>query len=158
MNDSVKIVECPRDAWQALPAQIPAKEKADYLQQLITAGFRHIDAVSFVSPAAVPQMADSEKVLELVEAVPALELIGIVVNRKGAERAISTGSVHTLGFPFSISTAFSSPQSKSGSRRIACGVEGDCCSGGARGVGCCGLSLDGLRQSLRRSVEPRTGC
>lgn len=106
MNDSVKIVECPRDAWQALPAQIPAKEKADYLQQLITAGFRHIDAVSFVSPAAVPQMADSEKVLELVEAVPALELIGIVVNRKGAERAISTGSVHTLGFPFSISTHF----------------------------------------------------
>jgi hydroxymethylglutaryl-CoA lyase len=106
VNDLIKIVECPRDAWQALPAQIPAKEKADYLQQLIAAGFRHIDAVSFVSPAAVPQMADSEKVLELLERGPDVELIGIIVNRKGAERAIATGAVRTLGFPYSISPQF----------------------------------------------------
>jgi len=111
VNDSVKIVECPRDAWQALPAQIPSEEKADYLRQLIAAGFRHIDAVSFVSPTAVPQMADSEKVLELLKPDPdlpnsSLEIIGIVVNRKGAERAIATGAVRTLGFPFSISQQF----------------------------------------------------
>jgi hydroxymethylglutaryl-CoA lyase len=106
MSDSVKIVECPRDAWQALPTQIPAQAKADYLQKLIAAGFRHIDAVSFVSPSAVPQMADSEKVLELLEPDSNVELIGIVVNRKGAERAIATGAVQTLGFPFSISPQF----------------------------------------------------
>jgi hydroxymethylglutaryl-CoA lyase len=106
MSDSVKIIECPRDAWQALPAQIPAKTKADYLQKLIAAGFTHIDAVSFVSPAAVPQMADSEKVLELLEPDSNVELIGIVVNRKGAERAVATGAVQTLGFPFSISPQF----------------------------------------------------
>ncbi len=106
MNDPVKIVECPRDAWQALPVRIPAKAKAEYLQSLIVAGFRHIDAVSFVSPAAVPQMADSEKVLALLETGPNVELIGIVVNRKGAERAIATGAVQTIGFPFSISPQF----------------------------------------------------
>jgi hydroxymethylglutaryl-CoA lyase len=106
MSDSVKIVECPRDAWQALPAQIPAKAKADYLQMLIAAGFTHIDAVSFVSPAAVPQMADSEKVLELLAPDSNVEFIGIVVNRKGAERIIATGAVRTLGFPFSISPEF----------------------------------------------------
>jgi hydroxymethylglutaryl-CoA lyase len=106
MSDSVKIIECPRDAWQALPAQIPAKSKADYLQTVIAAGFTHIDAVSFVSPAAVPQMADSEKVLEFLEPDPNIELIGIVVNRKGAERAIATGALKTLGFPFSISSQF----------------------------------------------------
>src|ERR1700679_3930791 len=106
MSSSVKIVECPRDAWQALPAQIPPEVKAEYLRKLIAAGFTHIDAVSFVSPAAVPQMADSEKVLEFLEPDPNIELIGIVVHRKGAERAIATGALKTLGFPFSISSQF----------------------------------------------------
>jgi hydroxymethylglutaryl-CoA lyase len=64
MGDVVKIVECPRDAWQGLPGKIPAEVKAGYLRKLVAAGFKHIDAVSFVSPAAVPQMADSEQVLE----------------------------------------------------------------------------------------------
>ena len=63
---TVKIIECPRDAWQGLPAQIPAEVKAGYLRKLIDAGFTHIDAVSFVSPSAVPQMADSEQVLALL--------------------------------------------------------------------------------------------
>jgi hydroxymethylglutaryl-CoA lyase len=67
MGDLVKIVECPRDAWQGLPTQMPAEVKANYLRKLMAAGFTHIDAVSFVSPAAVPQMADSEKVLELLD-------------------------------------------------------------------------------------------
>jgi hydroxymethylglutaryl-CoA lyase len=106
MSDEVKIVECPRDAWQGLPKLIPAERKAEYLSALIDAGFRHIDAVSFVSPAAVPQMADSEHVLEMLEAPGDVELIGIVVNEKGAERAMRTGKVRTLGFPYSISAEF----------------------------------------------------
>jgi hydroxymethylglutaryl-CoA lyase len=103
---SVKIVECPRDAWQGLPREIPAEIKADYLRLLIGSGFRHIDAASFVSPAAVPQMADSERVLALLDPPPDAEIIGIVVNPKGAERAIATGAVTTLGFPYSISPGF----------------------------------------------------
>src|ERR1700691_3214243 len=106
MNDFVKIVECPRDAWQGLPALIPAARKADYLRKLVAAGFTTIDAASFVSPAAVPQMADSETVLELLGPQKNVELIGIVVNERGAERAIRTGAVRTLGFPYSISPEF----------------------------------------------------
>lgn len=106
MDDAVKIVECPRDAWQGLPAQIPPEVKAAYLRQLIDAGLTHIDAVSFVSPAAVPQMADSESVLALLSLPEQVEIIGIVVNEKGAERAIGTGAVRTLGFPYSISPEF----------------------------------------------------
>jgi hydroxymethylglutaryl-CoA lyase len=110
-NTPFKIVECPRDAWQGLPKPIPAEVKADYLRLLIAAGFKHIDAVSFVSSAAVPQMADSEQVLKYLDAaVPDMpddvEIIGIVVNEKGAERAIATEAVHTLGFPYSISPEF----------------------------------------------------
>ena len=106
MNNAVRIVECPRDAWQGLPSQIPSDVKARYLRRLIEAGFTHIDAVSFVSPSAVPQMADSERVLELLEPQRDVEIIGIVVNEKGAEQAIRTGAVQTLGFPFSISSEF----------------------------------------------------
>lgn len=107
----VTIVECPRDAWQALPKQIPPEVKADYLRLLIGAGFRHIDAVSFVSPKVVPQMADSEKVLAfLQEAEPLrmaeVELLGIVVNARGAERAVNAGGIKALGFPYSISPEF----------------------------------------------------
>ncbi len=102
----VKIVECPRDAWQGLPAIIPAEVKAAYLRSLVEAGFRHIDAVSFVSHAAVPQMADSEEVLRLFVPPEDVEVIGTVANVRGAERAIATGAVRTLGFPYSISQTF----------------------------------------------------
>lgn len=104
--DSVKLIECPRDAWQGLPRVIPTGRKVEYLRGLIAAGFRHIDAVSFVSPKAVPQMADSEEVLAQLGPVDSVEIIGIVVNEKGAERAIATGKVTTLGFPCSISETF----------------------------------------------------
>jgi hydroxymethylglutaryl-CoA lyase len=106
MIDPIKIIECPRDAWQGLPSQIPTEVKADYLRTLIAAGFTHIDAVSFVAPIAVPQMADSEQVLKLLAPLSEIEIIGIVVNEKGAERAIATGAVKTLGFPYSISPEF----------------------------------------------------
>ena len=104
--ESVKLIECPRDAWQGLPTQIPPERKAEYLRALIGAGFRHIDAVSFVSPKAVPQMADSEEVLAQLGPTNGVEIIGIIVNKKGAERAIATGKVTTLGYPCSISETF----------------------------------------------------
>ncbi len=105
-SDPVKLIECPRDAWQGLPKQIPTEVKARYLGALITAGFRHIDAVSFVSPKAVPQMADSEQVLEQLDPPKDVEIIGIVVNERGAERASATNKVSTLGYPCSVSETF----------------------------------------------------
>ena len=106
MSETVKLIECPRDAWQGLKGLIPADLKADYLKALINAGFKHIDAVSFVSPKAVPQMADSEQVLKQLDPPDDVEIIGIVVNEKGADRAIETQAVSTLGFPYSISETF----------------------------------------------------
>jgi hydroxymethylglutaryl-CoA lyase len=106
MPDAVKLIECPRDAWQGLRGTIPADLKVDYLKALISAGFKHIDAVSFVSPKAIPQMADSEEVLKELDPPDDVEVIGIVVNEKGAERAIQTQAVSTLGFPYSISETF----------------------------------------------------
>ncbi len=106
MADSVKLIECPRDAWQGLKELIPAGLKADYLKALISAGFKHIDAVSFVSPKAVPQMADSEEVLKELDPPDDVEIIAIVVNEKGVDRAIATKTVSTLGFPYSISETF----------------------------------------------------
>jgi hydroxymethylglutaryl-CoA lyase len=106
MSDMVKIIECPRDAWQGLPVKMAAELKADYLRTLVAAGFKHIDAVSFVSAAAVPQMSDSERVLEYLDPPDDVEIIAIVVNAKGAERAVKTGAVSTLGFPYSVSPGF----------------------------------------------------
>ena len=106
MPDAIKLIECPRDAWQGLQGQIPADLKVDYLKALISTGFKHIDAVSFVSPKAVPQMADSEEVLKGLDPPDDVEIIGIVVNEKGAQRAIDTKAVSTLGFPYSLSETF----------------------------------------------------
>ncbi|TAM82683.1 MAG: hydroxymethylglutaryl-CoA lyase [Acidobacteria bacterium] len=111
--ESVKLIECPRDAWQGLEKNIPTEVKADYLAKLLRAGFRHLDAVSFVSPKLVPQMADSEQVMALLAnalqattngAMP--EVIGIIVNEEGLERALSVPQVTTLGYPYSISANF----------------------------------------------------
>jgi len=106
MPDSVKIIECPRDAWQGLQGHIPSDLKVNYLKALISAGFKHIDAASFVSPKAVPQMADSESVLKELDPPDDVEIIAIVVNEKGAQRALNTHAVTTLGFPYSISPTF----------------------------------------------------
>jgi hydroxymethylglutaryl-CoA lyase len=111
LPDTVKIVECPRDAWQGLPEIIPAEVKIDYLLKLVAAGFKHIDAVSFVSPTHVKQMADSEDVMKgFLAGVPAgvalPEIIGIVVNEQGVERALATPGVTTIGYPYSISAYF----------------------------------------------------
>ena len=109
--ENAKVIECPRDAWQGLPDLIPTEYKVDYLKELITAGFKHIDAISFVSPTHVKQMADSEEVMARLNAsLPAglerPEIIGIVVNEKGLERALATPGVTTIGYPYSISAYF----------------------------------------------------
>lgn len=125
MEETIKIIECPRDAWQGLADFIPTEYKAEYLKALVLAGFRHIDAVSFVSPKHVKQMADSEEVMATLN--PFLssldsdgqngrrdfdtttelpEIIGIVVNEKGLERALATPGVTTIGYPYSISAYF----------------------------------------------------
>ncbi|HEY1424523.1 MAG TPA: hypothetical protein VGF20_13800 [Candidatus Acidoferrum sp.] len=109
--ESIKIVECPRDAWQGLSDIIPSDYKAEYLKELVLAGFKHIDAVSFVSPKHVKQMADSEEVMQkFLASLPAEiappEIIGIVVNEKGLERALATPGVTTIGYPYSISAYF----------------------------------------------------
>jgi len=111
LTDEIKLIECPRDAWQGLPEFIPTESKAAYLKELIAAGFQHIDAVSFVSPKHVKQMADSEEVMKrLVDSLPdgaALpEIIGIVVNEKGLKRALAAPGVSTIGYPYSISAYF----------------------------------------------------
>ncbi len=110
-GNSATIVECPRDAWQGLPQIIPTQTKIDYLAQLTSLGFRHLDAVSFVSPKHVPQMADSEEVMAgLMERFPAdkptPEIIGIVVNEQGLKRALATDGMTTIGYPYSISAYF----------------------------------------------------
>jgi hydroxymethylglutaryl-CoA lyase len=107
---AVKLIECPRDAWQGLGKMIPTETKAAYLTRLLESGFRHIDAVSFVSPKHVPQMADSEQIMERLRAelprFPGAEIIGIVVNEQGFRRALAAG-VTTIGYPLSVSERFS---------------------------------------------------
>jgi hydroxymethylglutaryl-CoA lyase len=126
MTESVKLIECPRDAWQGLPELIPPDYKVAYLRELIAAGFKHIDAVSFVSPKHVKQMADSEEVMgkltaSLPDGAEMPEIIGIVVNEKGLERALATPGVSTIGYPYSISAYFrraNANMSRDESRRL----------------------------------------
>ena len=151
-ENMVKIVECPRDAWQGLARQIPAETKAEYLRALVDAGFKQIDAVSFVSPRAVPQMADSEDVLKRLDPPDDVEIIGIVVNEKGAERALATEAVRTLGFPYSISETFlRKNQNQIGGRKQRRAGSG-LAQGRRRWAGNGGLRVDGVWKSLRRRV------
>jgi hydroxymethylglutaryl-CoA lyase len=111
MSESVTVVECPRDAWQGLPHVIPTAEKIEYLSRLVSLGFTHIDAVSFVSPKHVPQMADSDAVMQELSKVRTAagappEIIGIVVNAQGLERALAAPGVTTIGYPYSVSAYF----------------------------------------------------
>jgi len=111
LPETVQIIECPRDAWQGLTEIIPTETKVEYLLKLTAAGIKHIDAVSFVSPKHVRQMADSEDVMQgFLAGLPAgaerPEIIGIVVNEQGMERGLATPGVTTLGYPYSISAYF----------------------------------------------------
>jgi hydroxymethylglutaryl-CoA lyase len=107
MEKQVKIVECPRDAMQGLHHFIPTELKARYINALLEVGFDTIDAGSFVSPKAIPQMADTAEVLKLLKLNSSSpEILVIAANRRGGEEAAAFDEVDTIGFPFSISETF----------------------------------------------------
>ena len=104
---AIKIIECPRDAMQGLHRFIPTQTKIDYINQLLKVGFDTIDFGSFVSPKAIPQMADTKEVLAgLNLAQTNTKLLAIIANLKGAEMAVQYPEIKYLGFPFSISETF----------------------------------------------------
>ncbi len=106
-NTTIKMIECPRDAMQGWPAMIPTRLKADYINALLEVGFDILDFGSFVSPAVIPQMADTEQVLSLLHMEKTkTKLLAIVVNEKGAEKAVRWENIAYLGYPFSISETF----------------------------------------------------
>jgi hydroxymethylglutaryl-CoA lyase len=102
----VKIVECPRDAMQGLDYQIETSDKIAYLQALLACGFDVLDCGSFVSPAAIPQMADTRDVLSAIHNTSKTQLLVIVANKRGALEACSFPQISYLGFPFSVSSTF----------------------------------------------------
>jgi hydroxymethylglutaryl-CoA lyase len=107
INSMVKLVECPRDAMQGWKTFIPTAQKVEYLNKLLEVGFDTIDCASFVSPKAIPQMADSKEVISRLDPGTSFsKLLVIVANRRGAEEASWYEHVSFLGFPFSISETF----------------------------------------------------
>ncbi|GIZ10096.1 hydroxymethylglutaryl-CoA lyase [Flavobacterium sp. UMI-01] len=105
--ESVKIIECPRDAMQGIKKFIPTSQKAAYIQALLRVGFDTIDFGSFVSPKAIPQMQDTAAVLDLLDlSKTSSKLLAIIANTKGAQIASEFGQIDYLGFPFSISENF----------------------------------------------------
>ncbi|MFK8302914.1 hydroxymethylglutaryl-CoA lyase [Capnocytophaga stomatis] len=106
-KNSVKIIECPRDAMQGFKNFIPTEKKIDYIQSLLNVGFDTIDFGSFVSPKAIPQMADTSQVLEKLDlSKTKSKLLAIVANQRGADEALSFQQIDYLGYPFSISENF----------------------------------------------------
>ena len=105
MSDSTfKIIECPRDAMQGRKEFIPTDAKIDYLNRLLTVGFEAIDCGSFVSPKAIPQMADTKEVLDNIDTSATKSKLSVVVaNKNGAIKAAEHEKVDIIGFPFSIS-------------------------------------------------------
>jgi hydroxymethylglutaryl-CoA lyase len=107
LKNKIKLVECPRDAMQGWPDFIPTEKKINYLNSLLQVGFDSLDFGSFVSPKAIPQMADSKVVVEkLVPGNSKTRLLAIVANVRGAAEAAAYGQIQDLGFPFSISDTF----------------------------------------------------
>ncbi|WP_291078379.1 MULTISPECIES: hydroxymethylglutaryl-CoA lyase [unclassified Empedobacter] len=102
-----KIIECPRDAMQGRKDFIPTDKKIDYLNRLLTVGFEAIDCGSFVSPKAIPQMADTKEVLDNIDKTNSKSKLSVVVaNKSGAMKAAEHEKVDIIGFPFSISENF----------------------------------------------------
>jgi hydroxymethylglutaryl-CoA lyase len=102
----LRYTECPRDSWQGLQRFIPAEEKTRYLQALLDASFRHLDMGSFVSPKAVPQLADTEEVLASVQPPRDTDLLCIIANERGLERALAAHNVTSVGYPLSVNDTF----------------------------------------------------
>ena len=104
---SVKIIECPRDAMQGIKTGIPTELKVAYLQALLSCGFDTLDFGSFVSPRAIPQMADTAAVLTGLDlSETKTQLLAIVANLRGAEAALDYEAIEFIGYPFSISENF----------------------------------------------------
>jgi len=109
----MQIVECPRDAMQGIKQHIPTSLKIEYINHLLKVGFDTIDFGSFVSPKAVPQMADTAEVLEGLDlSQTSSKLLAIVANRRGAENALEFSEIDYLGYPFSISETFQQRNTK----------------------------------------------
>ncbi|MBT8305779.1 MAG: hydroxymethylglutaryl-CoA lyase [Maribacter sp.] len=107
MSNTVKIIECPRDAMQGIKAFIPTEEKAKYIQSLLGCGFDTVDFGSFVSPRAIPQMVDTGEVLSMLDLTKTKsKLLAIVANVRGARNACLHDEIQYLGYPFSISENF----------------------------------------------------
>jgi hydroxymethylglutaryl-CoA lyase len=107
MNSSIQLIECPRDAMQGWPEFIPTNKKIKYLEELLKVGFHTLDFGSFVSPKAIPQMADTREVLASLDwKISNTKLLAIIANARGAEEAASYEGVYYLGFPFSVSPTF----------------------------------------------------
>ncbi|HEV7379889.1 MAG TPA: hydroxymethylglutaryl-CoA lyase [Dyadobacter sp.] len=103
----MKIIECPRDAWQGHHPFIPTEKKAEYINQLLQVGFDTLDFGSFVSPKAMPQVSDTAALLnQLNREKSDTKLLAIVANERGAEQACSFEAIDYLGYPFSISETF----------------------------------------------------
>ena len=101
---SIKIIECPRDAMQGIKQFIPTRLKVDYINCLLKVGFDTIDAGSFVSQKAIPQMTDTAEVFKSLDLSSSKsKILAIIANVRGAEDACSFDEVSFLGFPFSIS-------------------------------------------------------
>jgi len=105
MPNPVKIIECPRDAMQGYSKIFSTQDKINYLNNLLQVGFNVLDCASFVSPKAIPQMADSHEVLAEINS-SRTELLAIIANTRGAENAIEESKISYLGYPFSISETF----------------------------------------------------
>jgi hydroxymethylglutaryl-CoA lyase len=106
-QQSIKLIECPRDAMQGWKTFIPTEQKIRYLNALLEVGFDTIDFGSFVSPKAIPQMADTSKVIpKLKLADSKSKLLAIIANERGAEDAVLFDEISYLGFPFSVSETF----------------------------------------------------
>ncbi len=103
----VKLIECPRDAMQGWKTFIPTEKKIAYINSLLQAGFDTIDFGSFVSPKAIPQMADTPEVVKSLELGNShSKLLAIIANTRGAEEASVFDTISFLGFPFSVSETF----------------------------------------------------
>lgn len=107
INRHIKLIECPRDAMQGWPTMIPTEKKIEYQQALLKVGFDTIDFGSFVSPKAIPQMADTAAVLQAMRLEQSSsKLLAIIANLRGAEAAVKQKAITYLGFPFSVSETF----------------------------------------------------
>ena len=107
MNKAIKLIECPRDAMQGWHNFIPTQKKIEYINSLLQVGFDTIDFGSFVSPKAIPQMADTKEVIRNLElGNNETKLLAIIANERGAREAVEFDTITYLGFPFSISQTF----------------------------------------------------